>query len=157
MKKSGDEIVEGPPKRGRGRPKGSKTKNKKPQPPVTSLNTGKSTRVSKQKLHDEAVKRAAESGELPHEWLLRIVRGEPFSQMVEQKVFHASGPNKGKLKRIDWVETQYYPSFGERVDAAKSCAPFFAPKLVAQTMKTDGDPSAPLAEALNEIAKRLPV
>lgn len=64
----------------------------------------------------EAIARAAETGELPHEFLLRIARGEP----IDQKVKGANG---------EIVMTQITPSFDDRRDAAKAAAPYFAAKL----------------------------
>ena len=46
---------------------------------------------------------AAKTGELPHEFLLRVSRGGAVQE--------------------------YTPSFQERIDAAKAAAPYFAPKL----------------------------
>lgn len=58
------------------------------------------------------------TGELPHMFLLRVARGEEVKE----------GGKK--------------PSFEERVDAAKACAAFFAPKLqtVAVTDREERDP-----------------
>lgn len=53
----------------------------------------------------ETRERAAASGLLPHEFLLSVVRGEAIGG--------------------------YVPSFGERLEAAKAAAPFYAPKLSA--------------------------
>lgn len=55
------------------------------------------------KLAHEAIARAKTSGELPHEFLLRVARGEKVG---------------GKL-----------PALALRLDAAKAAAPYFAPKL----------------------------
>lgn len=50
-----------------------------------------------------AIARASEKGMLPHEFLAAVARGE----------------------EIDGVT----PTFEQRVDAAKACAPFYAPRL----------------------------
>lgn len=55
------------------------------------------------KMSKKAREEAAKTGELPHEYLLRISRGE----------------------EIDG----YKPTFTERMDAAKAAAPYFAPRL----------------------------
>lgn len=55
------------------------------------------------KMSKKAREEAAMTGELPHEYLLRISRGE----------------------EIDG----YKPTFTERMDAAKAAAPYFAPRL----------------------------
>lgn len=57
------------------------------------------------KLSYEAVSRAKSSGELPHEFLLRIVRGEKIGETS--------------------------PSLEQRIHAAIASAPYFAPKLTA--------------------------
>jgi hypothetical protein len=54
---------------------------------------------------------AQKTGELPHEFLLRVARGE----------------------QIDG----YAPTFPERVEAAKASAPYFAPKLTATDVSAD--------------------
>ena len=56
---------------------------------------------------------AAKTGELPHELLLRISRGETIDG-------HA-------------------PAFSERMDAAKAAAPYFAPKLAATEFNMHND------------------
>ena len=52
-----------------------------------------------------AVARAKSTGELPHEFLLRVVRGESIDEQV--------------------------PTLEQRIAAAVSVAPYFAPKLAA--------------------------
>lgn len=80
-------------KRGRGRPVGT-----------TTL------------INQKAIAKAKESGDLPHEFLLRIARGELITRMVK----NAKG-------QIDEVEEVY--DFQDRKDAAKACAPYYAPKI----------------------------
>ena len=55
----------------------------------------------------EIADRAAAAGELPHEFLLRVMRGEAVDGTV--------------------------PTFAELIDAAKAAAPYFAPKLAWRT------------------------
>jgi hypothetical protein len=55
------------------------------------------------KISQRAREEAEKTGELPHEFLLRVSRGES----------------------IDGHE----PGFSERIDAAKAAAPYFAPRL----------------------------
>lgn len=74
-----------PPNAGKGRPKGSRNR-----------------------LNAAAVKVAAATGELPHEFLLRVSRGEKVGDFV--------------------------PSMADRIDAAKAVAPYYAPKLNATTV-----------------------
>jgi hypothetical protein len=65
------------------------------------------------KLTATAVARAKSTGELPHEFLLRIVRGESIDDRV--------------------------PTLEQRIAAAVSVAPYFAPRLAAveQTVESN--------------------
>lgn len=65
----------------------------------------------------EARRKAEETGELPHEILLRIARGEIMTRKVID-------PNTEK--EVTVVE-EY--GFSERLDAAKAAAPYYAPKI----------------------------
>ena len=69
----------------------------------------------------EQRERAAESGMLPHEFLLAVTRGETIGD--------------------------YVPTFAERLEAAKAAAPFFAPKLSA--VEADVQGIHPLVPVLN--------
>lgn len=64
----------------------------------------------------ENIKRAEETGEMPHEFLLRLAR----DQLTEQE------------KLINGIQNV---PLNIRLQAAKDCAPYFAPKL-AQIEKT---------------------
>lgn len=66
------------------------------------------------RMTQKAREEAAKTGELPHEFLLRVSRGEKVGD--------------------------YEPTFAERIDAAKACAQFFAPKLTAAQVDTDIPP-----------------
>lgn len=66
---------------------------------------------------------AARTGELPHEVLLRVSRGETIDG--------------------------YKPSFAERMDAAKAAAPYYAPKLAATTLEATFRPTV-AAEDLSD-------
>lgn len=91
-----DDQDDEPVKRGRGRPKGSTNK-----------------------LSQAAVAAARETGEMPHEFLLRIARGE----VIETKV---RSPETGEVRSVFQV-----PDLPMRVDAANKAAPYYAPKLSA--------------------------
>jgi hypothetical protein len=66
-------------------------------------------------LSQEAIEAATKTGELPHEFLLRVLRGEA----------------------IDGEK----PAFDKRIDAAKAAAPYFAPRLATATIQgPGGDP-----------------
>ena len=69
------------------------------------------------RISKEAREKALASGELPHEFLLRIARGEIITRQFRN-------PATG---RMETVEEQY--SFEDRKDAAKAAAPYFAPKI----------------------------
>ncbi len=72
---------------------------------------------STNRLIKEARERARETGELPHEFLLRIAQG----QVITRKVVD---PLSGK--EVEVVENY---DFEARKDAAKAAAPYFAPKI----------------------------
>ena len=74
----------------------------------------------------EIADRAATAGEMPHEFLLRVMRGEAVDGAV--------------------------PTFAERLDAAKAAAPYFAPKLAAVGL--GHDVADPLADFLRHMDGR---
>jgi hypothetical protein len=80
----------------------------------------------------EAIKRAKETGKLPHEILLDMARGEKFETKRRVVYYYKSGPNKGMIKEIEWVDEEYYPSFSDMMEAAKAAASYYAPRLSAQ-------------------------
>jgi hypothetical protein len=71
---------------------------------------------------------AANTGELPHEFLLRVSRGEAIAMPGQKK--------------------PHYPTFEERVQAADRAAPFYAPRLSAVGLKASVGPSNPWVELL---------
>lgn len=92
------------------------------------------------------------TGLLPHEWLLKVSRGEP----VLQRSWRIKTDKNGKeLSRV-LVEEQFYADFPMRVDAAKAAAPFYAPKLAVQNISVAGSSDA-VVEALKQVAAKLPV
>jgi hypothetical protein len=90
------------------------------EPPVKNKGGRPPGAVSK--LAREARLRAQETGELPHEILLSIARGNP--QPVKTASYdEESGEIEVKI-------TGYaIPTLEERKDAAKAGAPYFAPKI----------------------------
>lgn len=80
------------------------------------------------RMSQKAREEAAKTGELPHEFLLRVMRG-------------------GKI-------SGHKPSFAERLDAAKAAAPFYAPRLaaIAANVKPSNDPIRELLEAIEDRA-----
>lgn len=84
---------------------------------------------------EESRKQARDSGELPHEFLLRVSRGDVIT-----------------IKEFDGDEIKektYYPSFQDRIDAAQLCANYFAPKLSAQQTESLDPVSEMTDEELN--------
>ena len=71
---------------------------------------------------------AALSGMLPHEWLLKVMRGEG----IEQRYWEVTRDKKGNEINRTLKMQVVYPMFSERMDAAKSAAPFFAARLATQ-------------------------
>lgn len=98
-------------------------------------------------------KHAALDGVLPHEWLLKVVRGEPVAQR-RWKVIYDS---KGKPLREELVEEQVYPDLQTRIDAAKAAAPYFAPKLAVHTISPNTATPDQVAKLFESIAAKLPV
>lgn len=84
-----------PPAAGKGRPDGAK---------------------NKRTIIIENIMKHAHEGELPHEFLLRVARG--------QKIQHGEDPITGE-------PLFFQPSREERIDCAKAAAPYFAPRLSA--------------------------
>lgn len=122
-------MAVGGPRPGSGRPKGSVTK-------VTA----------------KAREAAMETGLLPHEWLLKVSRGEG----IKHKRWVVKYDAKGNEKSRELVEEEIYADFSTRLDAAKAAAPFYAPRLATQTVSLQGGNEA-VAEALKLMATRLPV
>ena len=84
---------------------------------------------STQKITTKAREEAMKTGLLPHEWLLKVARGEP----ILHKYYRTTVDRRGKEAK-ELVEEEVYADFATRVDAAKAAAPYFAPKLSAQTV-----------------------
>lgn len=82
-----------------------------------------------QKITTKAREEAAASGLLPHEWLLMVARGEPIEQ---KRWVETTGP-RGKVTR-ELVTDIVYPDLPMRQDSAKAAAPYYAPRLAAQTV-----------------------
>ena len=105
-----------------------------------------------QKITTQAREAAAETGLLPHEWLLKVSRGEP----IEQKRWVTKYDKNGKETGRELVTEEIYADFPTRIDASKAAAPFYAPKLATQTVSVTNS-SDTVSDTLKEIAKVLPV
>lgn len=78
-----------------------------------------------------SVQKAREEGILPHEWLLKVTRGEPIKHTVTNRETDKDG-----VEKIVHEEIDVYPDFETRVDAAKACCQFYAPRLSAIQVKS---------------------
>lgn len=83
-----------------------------------------------QRISNRAREEARATGLLPHEWLLKVVRGEP----IEQKRWEVKYDKEGNVISKELVTDIVYPDLHMRQDSAKAAAPFYAPKLAAQTV-----------------------
>lgn len=99
------------------------------------------------------IERTKQEGLLPHEWLVKIMSGDPIKQRVYTGTYE-SGPRKGKPI---YVEIDYYPSFDERVEAAKAAAPYLAPRLQAMAVGGKSGDTESLSALLKDLAENLPV
>ncbi len=112
---------------------------------------------SKSKTLDEKVREAAKAtGKLPHEILLDAARGECFKVRRLVITYHRSGPKRGYEKSREWVLEDHYPSYSERIEAAKAAAPYYAPRLAAQTIDTGDKTVESLSAVLKELGRQLP-
>lgn len=85
---------------------------------------------SVQKITTQAREEAKATGLLPHEWLLMVARGEP----IEQKRWDIKYDKKGNVVSKELVTDIVYPDLPMRQDSAKAAAPYYAPRLAAQTV-----------------------
>ena len=71
---------------------------------------------------------AQQTGEMPHEFLLRISRGEPIELQEVDPIMPGH-----------YIRKTYCPTFDDRRKAAVDCAPYFAPKFatveIVQTLQ----------------------
>jgi hypothetical protein len=105
------------------------------------------------KVTAKAKQAAMETGLLPHEWLLKVSRGEG----IIHKRWVVKHDAKGNVRSRELIEEEIYSDFATRLDAAKAAAPFYAPKLAAQTVSLGDGNSNAVAKALTDIAGKLPV
>lgn len=80
---------------------------------------------------EESRQKALEGGELPHEFLIRVARGEPVKQRRLIIKLHKRGPKAGQEASREWVEEDYYAGFDQRIECAKAAAPFCAPRFAS--------------------------
>lgn len=75
------------------------------------------------------------AGLLPHEWLLKVVRGEPIEQHY---VVDVLDKKSGVIIGQEVQSKMVYPSLDMRADAAKAAAPYYAPRLATQVITLRG-------------------
>jgi hypothetical protein len=94
---------------------------------------------------------ALATGLLPHEWLLKIARGEPI---VQKRWVHDFDKEGRSLSR-ELVEDVVFPTIDQRIDCAKAAAPYYAARISIQhnTHSSTED----LATVMKEVAGKLPV
>ena len=109
---------------------------------------GSSSRMT-QRAREEALK----TGILPHEWLLKISRGEP----IEQKHWEIKYDKVGKEVSRTLITEEVYATFPDRIDAAKSAAPYYAPRLAMMAVTPVGTNIESVVDTLKNLAARLPV
>lgn len=88
---------------------------------------------SKNALSLMAIEEAKKTGMLPHEWLLSIAQGHPIKQMMPVRIVDGEG-----VETLEWEEREIYPGIDTRIDAAKSSAQFYAPRLSSVQVKSTG-------------------
>ena len=89
--------------------------------------TGGRKKGTPNKLSRATVVKARKTGELPHEFLLRVMRGrDTFKSVVV-------------LPNGDTKDVTRYPTLPERLDAARAAAPYYAPKLVASMVEDNAN------------------
>lgn len=106
-------------------PKLRQTPPRRPGPKTDRTNAGlvkssRDLRNAREKVSAEVVERAAATGMLPHEWLLAVMRGEQINHYAYDS------------ETQEIIEVIVLPTFADRMEAAKSAAPYFANKLVPE-------------------------
>lgn len=86
------------------------------------------------RLSKEAVEKAKASGLLPHEWLLEVMRAD-----------------KESISKV----LRFAPTVEQRIDAAKACANYFAPKIAQVTMMGPNGGPIPVLQLSPDQLKRL--
>ena len=104
------------------------------------------------KVTEKAREAAMETGLLPHEWLLKVSRGEPIEQKRWKIVYDKQGNEKGR----ELITEEVYADFPTRIDAAKAASPYYAPRLAVQNVSINANSDA-VSETLKSIAEKLPV
>lgn len=119
----------------------------------TTVRKGESARQAAKDLSSQAISDAKAMGLLPHEWLLKLMHGEPVRHHQWKVVYD----ELGNEKRRELQEVMVYADFATRVEAAKAAAPFFAPRLATQHVVVDDKPLHALIDTFRQLGAVLPV
>lgn len=88
-------------------------------------------RNAREKISADTVEAARATGMLPHEWLLAVMRGEQINHFAYDS------------DTQEIIEVIVLPTFADRMEAAKSAAPYFANKLQPEKRNPGGGFSDP--------------
>jgi len=88
-------------------------------------NKGGRPRNQPNRLSQELIRQAKQDGDLPHEILLKLARGQPIRIKRINKQTGLFEINEEGHFIVDWLQ----PGLSEVIDCAKAAAPYFAPKL----------------------------
>lgn len=111
----------------------------------------KGTKLKKPPLIVESKEALVETGLLPHEWLRKVALGEG----VEQKRWAIKYDLKGEEIGRELITEIIYAQFPVRIDAAKSAAPYYAPRLASQLVSIGN--TGDITQTLKDISEKLPV
>lgn len=126
-----------------------KERKKKPGPsPVPGSYAN--LRKQRESLTAEVIERARATGMMPHEWMLAVMRGEQISHFAYD------------ADTQEIIEVIVLPTFADRMEMAKSAAPYFANKMQPTKVGAGGptDPAkqlgvmeVPLIESMEKWAE----
>lgn len=84
------------------------------------------SRAQRERISAEITEAARATGMLPHEWLLAVMRGEQINHFAYDS------------DTQEIIEVIVLPTFADRMEAAKSAAPYFANKLQPEKRNPGG-------------------
>lgn len=104
------------------------------------------------RLTNETREAAMRSGMLPHEWLLKVSRGEPITHTYVNVVTD----DHGNIIAKNIITDEHYATWAERIDCAKAAAGYYAPKLAAQMVQVNEDKSVDFLGLMQSFSLKLP-
>lgn len=109
-------------------PSGMMPKRRKPEADTIDGMTkeARKLRNQRERISAEVVEHARATGMLPHEWLLAVMRGEQINHFAYE------------AETQEIIEVIVLPTFADRMEAAKSAAPYFANKLQPEKQAPGG-------------------